>query len=102
MKRKTINKVIALTVLLLVPVTLSGCTMPSWWQSWKASSNSADTGKFEKVTVIEPDHTKVIYHNAYVFPYNNGGDDSTGGKLEVRHQGIVSVLPDDAEVQLQK
>lgn len=88
-------------VLLVMPLLLSGCTLNQGWMSFSTTTNSADTGEFSKVTVIN-NKKKSVYYNAKVYPYNNGGDDSTGGRLEVRHDGVVTVVPNNAQVDLEK
>lgn len=96
------NKLKVVVLVTLTAFTLSGCTMPGWFNSFNTNTNAVDTGYFSKVVVTYGNKDKAIYQNVKVFPYNNGGDDSTGGKLEIRKTNKVIVLPDDAQVELFK
>lgn len=96
------KRVLAISSLALIPLFLSGCNMNQKYMSAKSVTNSADTGKFKTVTVTNDRDQKTVYHDVTVYPYNNGGDDSTGGRLEVRHSGTVTVVPNNAQVDLRK
>ncbi|WP_278843811.1 hypothetical protein [Limosilactobacillus vaginalis] len=96
------KRVLAISSLALIPLFLSGCNMNQKYMSATTATNSADTGKFKTVTVTNDRDQKTVYHNVTVYPYNNGGNDSTGGRLEVRHNGTVTVVPNNAQVDLRK
>lgn len=101
LKRKPIKLLLAALMLLVVPLALTGCTLPSGWLGATTATNSKDTGYFKKV-IVTYNNKRDTYQNVKVYPYNNGGDDSTGGKLEIRAHNRVIVLPDDAQVELYK
>ncbi|MBG0736900.1 hypothetical protein [Lactobacillus crispatus] len=86
----------------IIAVMLSGCTMPGWWNSAMTNTNGIDTGHFKEVVVIYSDKSSKTYSDVSVYPYNNGGNDSTGEKIEIRQRGKVIVLPNDAQVELRK
>jgi hypothetical protein len=94
--------VLVVSSLALIPLFLSGCNMNQRFMSATSNTNSTDTGKFETVTVTNDRGQKTVYHDVTIYPYNNGGDDSTGGRLEVRHGGTVTVVPNNAQVDLRK
>ncbi len=96
------KRLLAVSSLALIPLFLSGCNINSKYMSAFSSTNSADTGDFKTVTVTNDRDQKTVYHDVTVYPYNNGGDDSTGGRLEVRHNGTVTVIPNNAQVDLKK
>lgn len=96
------NRILIVSSLALGPLFLSGCNMNQEYMSVTSTTNSTDTGKFKTVTVTNDRDQKTVYRNVTVYPYNNGGDDSTGGRLEVRHNGTVTVVPNNAQVDLQK
>lgn len=81
---------------------LSGCTLPSWLNNVSTTTNDADTGKFDKVVVTYNDNHTKTFNRVEVYPYNNGGEDSTGGRVEIRQGKHVTVLPNDAQVELFK
>lgn len=98
-KRKKIS-LFVVSGLLLLP--LGGCTLNSDTLSTFHTTNSADTGKFKAVKVTYENGDVETFSDVEVFPYNNGGDDSTGGRLEVRKGKTVYVMPNNALVELRK
>ena len=83
-------------------LSLSGCTMNSKAMSAFSTTNDADTGKFTSAKVTYENGNVKTFSNVKVYPYNNGGDDSTGGRLEIRKGNTVYVMPNNAQVELRK
>ena len=83
-------------------LSLTGCTMNSKTMSTFSTTNDADTGKFTSAKVTYENGSSKVFKNVEVYPYNNGGDDSTGGRLEIRKGNTVYVMPNNAQVDLRK
>lgn len=96
------SKLLVLPLVLLTGLTLSGCTLNSDFMSFSSTTNSADTGHFEVAKVTYESGKVKAYKNVKVYPYNNGGDDSTGGRVEIRKGNKVIVLPNNAQLELIK
>lgn len=83
-------------------LSLTGCTMNSKAMSTFSTTNDADTGRFTSAKVTYENGSSKVFKNVEVYPYNNGGDDSTGGRLEIRKGNTVYVMPNNAQVELRK
>lgn len=96
------KKAIMACVLSLTALLLGGCTFNEHYMGFVSSTNGADTGKFKTANVTYENGKQKVFHNVKAYPYNNGGQDSTGGKIELRKGNSVYVLPDDAQVELRR
>lgn len=96
------NKLLVAPILGVLLFSLSGCTMNSRALSAFSTTNSADTGKFKSAKITYENGDTKCFSNVEVYPYNNGGDDSTGGRLEIRKDKSVYVIPNNAQIDLKK
>lgn len=96
------KKLVVLTTIAMAGLTLSGCTLNSKFMSFSSTTNSADTGHFSTVKVTYQNGKTRTFDDVTVYPYNNGGDDSTGGRVEIRDGGSVFVMPNNAQLELVK